>query len=241
MSGCFGRSCLGETQQKVYSMARTLGSENPNQVLDSGRKVMYAWMKGGDPNSIISLGRDLGLDENLTLTQEFVPELQSLRINGSHVSLPAEESALPGMYAEVYAEFSNLIKAQKLGFHRFGINVLQCGEDEYTRVGIDLNLGLAVVDGRLQGRSYRAGGPLVFGDKSELSQMDKITVHAYVDGGMVEAIFNNRTAIASPATPSSGSCGGVTLYGLEPTDESDNPIQAKVDVWALEGANASPA
>jgi len=233
-AGLFGLEALGPTVDRVYSMARTLGSEEQNHVLGTGRKVMFAWLKE-NPNAILSLGRDLSLDENLTLLQAFVPELQALRLPGTHAVLsPDSLVARVGMHAEIYAEFTNLVQAQTKGLRMLGINVLQCDENEFTRVGVHFDHGLAFINGLRQMRDFPVGGPLVFGGRGELRKMDRITMHVYIDGGMIEMIVNNRTALSFPVVPSSSQCGIVSLAGLR--SAAGTHVKARVDVWVLKGS-----
>merc|ERR1712185_364896 len=67
------------------SMARTLGSSEPDQVTQPGRRVLIGWTGPGDNpvfgghGSAQSLPRDLSLAPDKSLVQRFVPELQKLR------------------------------------------------------------------------------------------------------------------------------------------------------------------
>merc|ERR1711998_706078 len=61
---------------RAYSMARTLGGD-VNQVIGGGRRVMFAWL--GETPASMSIGRDLSVNEDLDLLQQFVPEMKMLR------------------------------------------------------------------------------------------------------------------------------------------------------------------
>jgi len=113
--------------------------------------------------------------------------------------------------------------------------VLACDEQrEFTRLGIDLDHGLAIINGIRQKRRKPVGGPLVFGGRGELRKMDRIAMHVYVDGGMIEMIVNNRTAVSLPVKPSSSRCGIVALTGLR--SKAGGHVRAKVNVWKLKGS-----
>jgi hypothetical protein len=67
-----------------FMMVRTL-STHPNQVTVGGRRVMIAWIGGGNGGAQ-SLARDMTLDPGgAGLLQQFVPELKTLRIPATHV------------------------------------------------------------------------------------------------------------------------------------------------------------
>jgi len=56
-----------------------------------------------------------------------------------------------------------------------------------------------------------------------------VTIHCYVDGSFVTAIFNNQTALTAVAMPSSDSAAEVSMFGLS--------AGANVNVWKLKGAS----
>jgi len=82
--GLYGIYALNGTRSRHYSMAKTLGSEESNQVLYAGRRVMFGWFQHDNGNSALTLGRDLSLGDDFTLQQRFVPELKRLRIESSY-------------------------------------------------------------------------------------------------------------------------------------------------------------
>lgn len=89
----------------TYTMARTLGSD-PNQVTVPGRRVIVGWI-GGPATASQSLARDLSFSPDRELLQAFVPELQSLRVAGSHtVGTGSTPPVLAGQQAEVLATFT---------------------------------------------------------------------------------------------------------------------------------------
>ena len=71
---------VGHYDYGSLSMARTLGSDS-NQVAKNGRRVLLGWI-GGTPASQ-SLARDLTLSAEYELLQQFVSELQVLRLPAS--------------------------------------------------------------------------------------------------------------------------------------------------------------
>ena len=83
-------------------MARTLGTEDANQVTHPGRRVLIGWT-GPPPNGLLagsqgsaqSLPRELSLNRDKVLLQRFVPELEALRLAHSHLAGPATERPSP--------------------------------------------------------------------------------------------------------------------------------------------------
>ena len=91
-------------------MARTLGSEDLDQVSHAGRRILIGWTGGGDPAILHNLGsaqslpRELSLAPDRSLRQRFVPELQTLRT--SEVRASGRDAWFPrfvGLQAEVCA------------------------------------------------------------------------------------------------------------------------------------------
>ena len=68
---------VGHYDYGSLTMARTLGSDDPNQVLVNGRRVLLGWIGGRLASQ--SLARDLSLSPAHELLQAFVPELAALR------------------------------------------------------------------------------------------------------------------------------------------------------------------
>ena len=94
-------------------MARTLGSEEADQVTKPGRRVLIGWI-GPAQNRVFSGGsaqslpRDLSLDPELPsrLLQRFVPELQVLRRRHTRTAAPHSQAVISvGLQAEFFAQF----------------------------------------------------------------------------------------------------------------------------------------
>ncbi|GAB5367656.1 hypothetical protein AAMO2058_001249500 [Amorphochlora amoebiformis] len=80
---------------------------------------------------------------------------------------------------------------------RAEIKVLGCGDGSFTKIGVDMRLGLAILDGTLQGKdSVRAGraGPLVFSyERPQLKPVELADQELDLAGVLEEiivAIFN---------------------------------------------------
>ena len=105
-----GVQLLWGMESRGLSMARTLGSEERDQVTRPGRRVMIGWIGPADwrvrvqsivQGSAQSLPRELSLAPDRSLLQRFVPELRVLRrkrVEGVSVSVA-------GLQAEVLATF----------------------------------------------------------------------------------------------------------------------------------------
>lgn len=246
--GAVGRYDYGD-----LFMVRTLGSDS-NQVAVNGRKILLGWISrcnGGlchDAFASQSLPRDVSLSSEYELLQKFVPELQLLRKSGTYRSVSGSSGSRSALIAssmqlEVVASFTFNISSPPAG--PFGIAVLgspdgrnstkllvDCttGQDgSICRVGID-----ATNQSSTRTSGSRATGPLQpilpapWVHLPRPTGMVTVSMHAYVDHGIVEAIFNNRTAMAfSGMTPSVNSTE-VRLFGSIPQDYT-------VQTWELAG------
>lgn len=217
---------VGHYDYGSLTMARTLGSD-PNQVAVNGRRVLIGWIGGGNPASQ-SLARDLTLSPNYELLQQFVPELQMLRIPSSHAQIaavggtPAVAQRLAGsLQLEVVATFS---WSGPNPTQPFGVSVLggaanltvDCTADQPTA---------PKADGGCQ-----VGVPGHFGPLMPIGTTT-VNVHAIVDHQIVETIFNNRTAMVTYAMLYNENAE-VTTFGLD-----DPAIHVQLDTWVLKDAN----
>ena len=66
-----------------------------------------------------------------------------------------------------------------------------------------------------------------------LGSTEHITLHCYLDHGYVTLIVNNQTALTALAQPSSGTAGGVSLFGWKPGAMGT----AVADLWRLRDAS----
>lgn len=205
----------------ALSMARTLGGD-ANQVAVAGRKVLVGWLGygGGKDTAMQSLGRDLSLSKDYELLQQFVPELKMLRVPGSHTrdEFDGDETDSDGRrvqqsvkvagspLAEVVAEFelsSDLIERD--GGGAFGVTVLGGGATGKYTITLAATTKSATVSGKGIPRQTSLSGPLsVVGSK--------VRLHAIVDKGVIEVIYNNRTAIATNTKLESPNATEIALF-----------------------------
>jgi sucrose-6-phosphate hydrolase SacC (GH32 family) len=212
-------------------MARTLGG-GPNQVATTGRRVLLGWIGGQSPASQ-SLARDLSLSSDYELLQEFVPELQMLRLAGTHRQLaPAPTGewvphANGSLQLELVASFSWTGAAPT---HQFGVSVL----GGVASITVDCTTKAAEAPCMVTVNSC-LGGVLV-GDSPVVGPIlpvgaSTVTVHAIVDHEILETIVNNRTAMVTyhKNIPSASSTG-VALFGAY-------GLTATISTWELDAAN----
>ena len=108
-AGAKGLDLLGGSLSRGLSMARTLGSEDANQVAKPGRRVLIGWTGPADGPSFRGQGsaqglpRELSLGSDKALLQRFVPELKALRTNAHSSAVGVSYDA--GLQTEVYATF----------------------------------------------------------------------------------------------------------------------------------------
>lgn len=199
-------------------MARTLGGD-VNQVTGGGRRVMFAWL--GQTPASMSIGRDLSVNDDYELLQQFIPEMKTLRL---------QETDAGGQQVEVFAQFQIPTGAVS-DLQPFGVEVLKGSNGEGTRIGVDPAKGLVMVDGTTQGNKDIRAGPLLPGDATLVS------IHAIIDHSIIEVIVNNRTALTVYVTPSSDQSVGVALYGTEDNGVNLGKVSGDLHVWELESAN----
>jgi hypothetical protein len=190
----------------ALSMARTLGGD-PNQVAVAGRKILVGWLgyAGGKDTAMQSLGRELTLSAGYELLQQFIPELQVLRVPGSYTrdevggneartgddSARQREVRVAGSpLAEVVAEFTFTSSdwnadgdSSDSGSASFGLTVLGGGATgEYNVTLGVVNRKSAVVRGKGIPRAQVLTGPL-------WNVGESIRIHAIIDKGIIEVIF----------------------------------------------------
>merc|ERR1711957_84590 len=184
---------------------------------------MFAWL-GGFSGASMSIGRDLSVNSDYELLQQFVPEMKILR---------RHETGLGGQQVEIYAKFVIPAGAES-ELQPFGVEVLKGPDGDGTRIGIDPASGLVVVDGTTQGNADIRAGPLMQANCTE------VVIHAIIDHSIIEVIVNNRTALTVYVTPKSKRSVGVALYGAGNDGANANAVSGKLQVWELEAANNVP-
>eukprot|EP00930_Biecheleria_cincta_P099284 TRINITY_DN90919_c0_g1_i1.p1 TRINITY_DN90919_c0_g1~~TRINITY_DN90919_c0_g1_i1.p1 ORF type:complete len:560 (-),score=74.14 TRINITY_DN90919_c0_g1_i1:215-1810(-) len=221
-SGASGVGRLSGTASRGLSMARTLGSEDADQVTQPGRRVMIGWT-GPSPlqallnqGSAQSLPRELSLGPDRSLRQRFVPELQSLR--SQHFTTPVNA----GLQAEIFASFGPRAETSS----DFGLSVLGGGSlGGSTQIALSPSTGLVLVNGTSQGNPQVRAGPL------PPASPEGWNIHAVIDHCILEVIVNNVTALVVYVAPSPDS-GHVELFSGDAQSSSVD----KLDVWTLKSA-----
>ena len=239
---------VGHYDYGSLTMARTLGAD-PNQVATNGRRVLVGWI-GGTPASQ-SLARDLTLSSDYELLQQFVPELQGLR-------LPA--SAPASQQVEVVASFP--IDPANPPKQPFGVEVLGSADGKTsTKLFVDCSAGagkcVAGVDTTAAATVAAAAGKTAADADADADVADAavgggrkvsgpvmpanapvVRVHAIVDHSIIEAIYNNRTAMVVYTTPGSAADNKVQLFGVSGDDAQQGLVgEPLLEVWQLASAN----
>lgn len=228
-SGKTGLDLLDGTASRGLSMARTLGSEEADQVSKAGRRVLIGWTGPADgaafggQGSAQSLPRELSLAADKSVLQRFVSELQILR--KVHQSTTKGGEVLDtgaDLQAEVLARFP--ASCGESGA-RCALSLLDDGAAA-TVVTLDPDAGLVSVDATAQGNTAVRAGPL----PAAAADGGGWSVHAYVDHSLVELIVNNATALVVYAAPADATATGVSL-------SSNVGDGASLDAWTLAAAN----
>ena len=212
-NGKTGVAALEDAGGGMYTMARTLSPGSPNQVAHGGRKIITAWVPS-KPVPAQALPRDLSLDPATgALLQQFVPELQVLRVGSG------DPSGLRSQALEVVADFT-IARGAEGRVPPFGITVLASGDGTAAvPVTVTLASQLVTVGGR--------GGPLL-----GFSPGSTIRVHVIVDHSIVTAIFNNRTGVTKSVWPLAGGDDELSLFGVDGED-----VTCVWRGWALRNAS----
>lgn len=220
--GTSGLDLLTGTASRGLSMARTLGSEEADQVSQPGRRVLIGWT-GPAPGEILggsasaqSLPRDLSLDpESSRMLQRFVPELATLR-QGAATAIDAATTTAAGMQpVEVLAAFPSSCAGTECA-----VTMLGDGATGLV-VTLDPGAGLVTVNATTVGNHAVRAGPLPAAKEGDAAWV----VHAIVDRSIVELIVNNDTAFVVYVQPPNTTAGTVAVTG------------GKATVWKLAAAN----
>ena len=212
-------------------MTRTLGSNNGNQVTGGGRRIAIGYISASlnmlahKPTlfSVQSLPRDLTFsnDSPPLLYQAFVPELKILR--NMKKSISTFDTLLTGLgqHVEIYVTFQS--DENNHFSNQFELNVLS-NENESTRIIVYHNHQVVCINGTKQGAQNSRCGPLPLPYK-------EITMHAYLDGTIIELIVNNVTAITASVNPINEEVDGIILK------KNDNcNMKAEAIIWTLNDA-----
>lgn len=225
---------VGHYDYGTLTMARTLGSDS-NQVAPNGRRVLVGWIGGSTASQ--SLARDLTLSQDYELLQQFVPELKVLRKTDTYSLHTDWNKPFEGsMQLEVVASFT--FHTKKLPKEPFGVEILRASSgSNATRLQVDCSKGVAScnvgVDAEAQG-GQRGVGPLLPVIHAVKHGSVTVHLHAIVDHTIVEAIFNNRTAMVVYAVPQAGADTNVMLFGAD-----QSSVDARLETWELNTAGGS--
>jgi hypothetical protein len=226
------RGAVGHYDYGDMTMARTLGAAS-NQVVPNGRRVLIGWANG-PPETSQSLARDLSLSPSYELLQQFVPELQTLRIAPPLLHSSTIGQALPGaLQLELVASFTYDPAAPPA--EPFGVLVLQSADwSKATSLFVDCSSASAAssaaaapsctcgIDASAQS-GRRVAAPLMFPPGGA----GHVHLHAILDGAIIEIIVNNRTAMTIFAHPTDANATGAMLFG------TPAKVLASVEGWAL--------
>jgi hypothetical protein len=235
------------TASRGLSMARTLGSEEADQVSVSGRRVLIGWtgpapadmtaLRDGG-GSAQSLPRELSLGPDRSLLQRFVPELAQLR------SAAPVAPADAGLQAEVVAMLPDRCGNALSRDEACALSVFGDGANA-TTVTLLPWLGLITVNGTSQGNTEVRAGPLPPACTTATCGFNGgWQLHAILDHSIVELIVNNATAFVVYVAPASVRAKQVSLHGSallsearDSTDDAQLEDGATLRVWQLKSAN----
>ena len=215
-----------------FTMARTLSPSD--QVTEAGRRTLLGWIGGCASNAqqargAQSLPRDLSFAPSGQLLQSFVPELQSLRKPETYRRHTLGSGLVASsLQLEVVGRFT-LVADQTKSLGVVGFTVLGSADgSESTFVGVDAQSRIVMVNSTNQGVYNLANetglsAPLL-GDGSS------VLIHCFVDGSVLEVIFDNATAFSVRISPTSASN---TYLGVR----GSGALSAVVESWELRDAS----
>lgn len=218
-----GIQLLWGMASRAFSMARTLGSEEADQVNKPGRRVLIGWI--GPPDwqvqvvgqeglgSMQSLPRELSLAPDKSLLQTFVPELQMLR--RQHLVGPSV--TVTGLQAEVHASFPSDCAMPKRPGGTCGLLL-----DNYGELLFDQQRELVTLNLTAANNTVIRAGPL----PTVHSQMGYV-VHLYIDHLVLELIVNNATAMTAYWSPPAATNNSLRLTARS----------GALEVWELASAH----
>eukprot|EP00299_Pterocystis_sp_00344_P013836 c6820_g1_i1.p1 GENE.c6820_g1_i1~~c6820_g1_i1.p1 ORF type:complete len:642 (-),score=131.63 c6820_g1_i1:877-2802(-) len=218
-AGMKGLDAISDTEGMVFGMSRTFGARDPNHVNVNGRRVLVGWLQGHV--ALMSLPRDLSLDSNGNLLQQFVPEFAALRVPQSHLKL---DVTFEGML-NTSQQMEVVLRVSYVNQSSFGFSILQSPDLlEYTSIIINTTSEVVIVDARKQGNDVARAGPL------ELNSDGTFHVHAIIDHSIITVIVNNRTAITVFTNPTSPYNTGLSVFGL-------SNAEGTLEKWDMQSAN----
>lgn len=228
---CQGLTCMvgGATRGGRFTMARTLGSRDDNQVNVPGRRVVVAWLETPSISpwrgaAMMSLPRDLSLTPEGVLEQDFVDELMVLRDHGKSQVVPQgsdnKQVVLNATQRfELALVFSKTEFLAKSSSKKFTFSVLAASSTkERTDITLDLEKDVWFAqnfdaNGTLVNTGSTnpvRGGPL-YDRTGPPAIKDEVMVHAIVDHSVLSVIVNRRSACYLFAAPSSEALGSVVF------------------------------
>jgi len=202
------------------------------------RRLIWGWLQEARPveaalrtgwSGAMSLPRELTVDDQGHLRQQFVPELAVLRAElysmaGLRLS-PRVEWSLPvnGRALEMR------LQVRKQGSGRLGLSVLRAPDGgEQTVIWLDWGANEIVLD-----RSRASDGQEAFTTPLQgklLQAGDVLDLVVYVDGSIIECLVDGYAALSGRAYPLREESTGVALIA----DGCAAQIEG-LDVWQLQG------
>jgi beta-fructofuranosidase len=205
---------------------------------DKGRRIVWGWLREGRPDELIqqagwagmmSLPRILTLRPDNTLSMIPAPEIANLRGKHYHdtdiiiTETPQVVEDVQGAALEIYAEFVRGNAAV------FGITIFDLHDStEEIAILYDSATQLLKIDNTRSSTSsviqYEVeSGPV------ELVENEKLKLHIFIDGSVIEVFANNTTCITERIYLSQNVHSGIALFA----HGGDAKISA-LDVWEMQ-------
>ena len=196
--GC--RYFIGEFKNEQYlpeQHALMGGSTNmffaPESLLaKDGRRVMWAWYRGGQPRGVQSLPRELELPEDGVLRIKPLRELESLRCDEKSEEDITIKKDAPVMLEKVKGDRLEMkLVIKDTGDHSFAVDVF-CDEDGKNGLRFNVNREKNLLE------MGREKAPF------ELKKGESLTLRIFVDGMVVEVFANDLKTLMSHKNRAAG-------------------------------------
>jgi beta-fructofuranosidase len=212
----------------------------PHSLVLDGRVIMFGWIWEGRDDALqrqagwsgmISLPREVTIDDHGRVRLAPVPELKSLRganerVGPVHVAADTliTDITPPGDCLEIIAEFDSFA-----GCDEFGLIVFAGADgDEHTRVGYSAATDSIVIE---RGTRQRAQGDVRPArlESDPVGATDRVTLHVFLDRSVIEVFANGQALTGRAYRSGPDSCaigvysrgGAATLRTLELWHVSD--------------------
>ncbi len=212
----------------------------PQSMFDAdGRRIMFGWLREGRTiqaqieagwSGVMSLPRILSIAPNGDLGMEPAPELQQLRGKHSQQATlevrPASRDILPDVRG---AQLEVIVEWERDDATVVGLRVRRSPDGaEETLIGYDFAEQRLFIDRTRSSLSTEVERD-VQGRTFELAEGERLTLHVFLDGSVIEVFANGRGCLAERIYPTRANSLGIDLF-----TQGGTAAVGRLDVWELQ-------